>query len=300
MDIQQLRYFVAAAETGSITRAAARCRVAQPSVSQQIARLEAALQHPLFDRLPRGIALTDAGKALLPRAKRILSEYDDALLHFEDDLDHGVGRFTIAAIPTIAPYLFPKLLPMLARDFPRAQLTAIEDTTDNLIAQLHDHTIDAAILSPPIDDPAIKLHTVASEPLLLSVSSDHPLAHRPRAAVPDLRSEPTIALSEAHCLAHQITGFCASKRVAPNIVCRTAHLATTFALVEQGLGIALIPLMAARATPSTKRSDLPFARTPPTRDIAIATHKSSSPSRITDRIADLAKALCDRNTESPN
>lgn len=292
MDIQQLRYFVAAAETGSITKAAARCRVAQPSVSQQIARLEAALTHPLFDRLPRGIALTDAGKALLPRAKRILSEYDDALLHFEDDIDEGVGRFTIAAIPTIAPYLFPKLLPMLAHDFPRAQLVAIEDTTDNLIAHLDDHTIDAAILSPPIDDPAVKLRTVATEPLLLSVSADHPLANRPRATVPDLRSEPTIALSEAHCLAHQITGFCASRSIAPNIVCRTTHLATTLALVEQGLGIALIPLMAARATPSTKRSDLHFARTPPTRDIAIATHRSASPSRITTRLAECTAHLC--------
>lgn len=293
MDIQQLRYFVAAAETGSITRAAAKCRVAQPSVSQQIARLEAMLQHPLLDRLPRGIALTEAGKALLPRAKRILSEYDDAIEHFADDIDEGVGRFTLGAIPTMAPYLFPHLLPALARDFPRAHIHALEATTDTLLEHLSDHTIDAAILSPPIDHPGVTLRTVATEPLLLSVSSQHPVARRPRAAIPDLRAEPAIALTEAHCLANQVAGFCASKRIAPNIVCRTNHLATTLALVEQNLGVALIPLMAARATPSRRRVDLAFARTPPTRDIAIATRRDTSPARITACIAELTRELCE-------
>lgn len=298
MDIQQLRYFVAAAETGSITRAAARCRVAQPSVSQQIARLEAILQRPLLDRLPRGIALTEAGKALLPRAKRILSEYDDAIEHFADDIDEGAGRFTLGAIPTMAPYLFPDLLPQLARDFPRAHIHALEATTDILLAHLADHTIDAAILSPPIDHPSVTLSVVATEPLVLSVPTRHPLAQRDRAAIPDLRAEPAITLTEAHCLANQVAGFCASRRIAPNIVCRTDHLATTLALVEQGLGVALIPLMASRATPSKRRADLPFTRNAPTRDIAIATRRDTSPARITTHLTELTRQLCERHDQN--
>src|SRR5690606_7005665 len=103
MELHQLRYFVAAAEAGSMSRAAERCRVAQPSLSQQIKKLERSVGAALFDRLGRGVALTEAGRALLPRARRILVEVRDAEANLRRDLDEGRGSVSIGAIPTMAP-----------------------------------------------------------------------------------------------------------------------------------------------------------------------------------------------------
>ena len=115
MEITQLRYFVATAEAGTISRAAERCGVAQPSLSQQIRKLEQTLGQRLFDRLGRGVALTDTGRALLPRARQILAAVHDAQTHLGDDVEQGAGRLVIGAIPTMAPYLLPPALKIIRK-----------------------------------------------------------------------------------------------------------------------------------------------------------------------------------------
>ena len=132
MNLRQLGYFVAVAETGTMIRAAERCHVAQPSLSQQIKKLEASVGASLFDRLGRGVALTDTGRALLPRARRILAEVREAEAHLGTDVDSGVGSLAVGMIPTMAPYLLPHLLPRLRSEFPGCRITVREDLTEIL------------------------------------------------------------------------------------------------------------------------------------------------------------------------
>jgi len=132
MEIHQLRYFVAVAEEGNFSRAAEKVRVAQPSLSQQIQKLEAELGQPLFDRLPRTVLLTDAGKRFQEFAQRILAGVADAQRCVDECKGEAVGRLVLGAIPTIAPYLLPRLLQQFQHKHPKVSIEVIEDVTENL------------------------------------------------------------------------------------------------------------------------------------------------------------------------
>ena len=133
MELHQLRYFVAVAQAGNFSRAAERCHVSQPSLSQQILKLERQLGQPLFSRLGRRAVLTDAGRLLLDRAMTILANVDDAerRLRTSDPL-HG-GRLAIGAIPTIAPFVLPPTLQAFIKRCPEVELIVREDVTSQLI-----------------------------------------------------------------------------------------------------------------------------------------------------------------------
>jgi LysR family transcriptional regulator, hydrogen peroxide-inducible genes activator len=147
MEIHQLRYFVAVAEEGSFSRAAVREHVAQPSLSQQIQKLEAEMDQRLFDRLPRSVVPTEAGKCLLDYARKILIEIGDAR-RCVDDLKQGVvGRLVVGAIPTIALYVLPVLIANFRRRYPKVIFELFEDTTENLAARLEEGTMDIVLAS---------------------------------------------------------------------------------------------------------------------------------------------------------
>src|SRR6516225_10944511 len=133
MEMHQLRYFVAVARTGSFTLAAEQCFVSQPSLSQQIQKLEKSLGQRLFDRLGRRAALTDAGRLLLERAEAILETVEDAERRLRDADDNPGGNLSVGAIPTIAPYLLPLAVPGFLKKYSRVELTIQEDVTQHLL-----------------------------------------------------------------------------------------------------------------------------------------------------------------------
>lgn len=287
MEIHQLRYFVAVAEAGTMSKAAERCHVAQPSLSQQIQKLEYGLGTALFDRLGRGVALTPAGRALLPRAKRILTEVQEAQTQLHADVTEGVGRFAIGAIPTMAPYLVPDVVAQLREEYPRCQLIVREDFTDNLLQQLVDSEIDVALLSTPIENEHMQIEVIGTEAMLVVAPADHPLCHLDTISLPDLRTQPTITLSEMHCLGQQISGFCSSRGLAGRVSCQTTQIATVLELVDRGLGVSLVPEMAAARDASTNRRYLRFKKSPPMRDIAVARRKDRTRSGLVLRMIKL-------------
>lgn len=249
MELHQLRYFVAAAETLSVTRAAERCRVAQPSLSQQIARLERSIGARLFDRLGRGIALTDAGRALLPRARRILAEVRDAEANVQREAEEGSGgaaAVAVGAIPTVAPYILPAAIKALRADHPECEPTIREAFTRDLVELVLENQLDCAITSTPIDDDRLDVQVLAHEELVVAMPASHALAGRAQIGWADLRTEPVVTLDEMHCLGRQIQGFCSVRSSASRVVCRTTQLATIFELVALGLGVSIVPEMAAR------------------------------------------------------
>ena len=290
MEMHQLRYFVAVAEAGSFSRAAERCRVAQPSLSQQIKKLERSLDHDLFDRLPQGVVLTEAGHALLPRARRILNETREAQAELERDLADGRLPLAVGAIPTMAPYLLPPVLQRISAEFPACELTVREDLTERLVEALIDLELDCAIMSTPVDHRLVELEVLGSERLLLVAHPDLALPAAEQAALDLLREQPSIVLHEMHCLGQQIRSFCDASDLAHRIVCRTTQLETVQRLVALGLGISLVPEMAA---PRGRARGLRYAPVPglsAEREIAVVWRRDRSRGRLARRFVELVRS----------
>jgi len=270
MELHQLRYFVAVAETGSFTRAAERCLVAQPSLSQQIQKLERFLKKPLFDRLGKRIKLTEAGETLLPRARKILGEIEETSRELSEDAGPGRGRLSIGAIPTIGPFWLPPILRRFLRKYPKVETHLREDVTANLLAALHEGEIDVAFVALPIVDLQLESRVFRRERLLASLPRGHRLSRQKSIELADLAEEPFILLGDMHCLTGQVTEYCKAKFV-PRIACRCVQLPTIQKLVALGLGISLLPEMACKAEAGV--SYKPMHAPEPTRTLGVVWHK---------------------------
>lgn len=246
MEMNQLRYMVAVARTGNFSRAAEQCNVAQPSLSQQIQKLEDELGERLFERMKRQTKLTTAGEAFFRRAVAILEEAELAIREASEAKSLVSGTCTIGVLPTIAPYLLPKMIARFVRKFPGVQLVVQEETTAQLLKQLLAYEIDFAFASHPIQDDRFEIQEVFSDELLLTLPPNHPLARKRTVPAAALKGERFIVMREEHCLGDQVLGFCAQREVKPTISFRSAQLETIQALVSAGLGLSLIPAMAAR------------------------------------------------------
>src|SRR5271157_3861875 len=174
MEMQQFRYVVAVARTGNFSRAAEQCHVSQPSLSQQIQKLEDELGERLFDRMKRVAKLTAHGETFLRRAVRILEEVDAAKREASDAQDLLRGALTIGVLPTIAPYLLPDVMAQFAEKFPGVEVVVQEDTTERLLKFVHGYEIDFALASQPIQDGCMEVKGLFSEELLLALPPGHP------------------------------------------------------------------------------------------------------------------------------
>jgi len=269
MELHQLRYMVAVAKTGNFSRAAERCHVAQPSLSQQIQKLEDELGQRLFNRLKRGVKLTEAGESFLPRAMRILEEVAAAHREAEDAQALVRGTVTVGALPTIAPYLLPGVIAQFSEKYPGIEVVVQEDTTARLLKMATSFEVDMAIMSLPIDEAGLEVEKLFTEELLLAVPMNHALAKKKSVRVADLESERFILMKEGHCLGDQVLGFCNRRNFQPKVSCRSAQMETVQALVATGLGISLVPQMALESGPSNRPVYRSLEGTKPERAIVV-------------------------------
>src|SRR5215467_9929010 len=173
MEVHQLRYFCAVAETGSFTRAAEREQVAQPSLSQQVIKLEEELGGRLFDRLGRAIRLTDLGQVFLPRARTILSAMRAAKQEVAEKRSGVAGPVSVGVIPTIAPYLLPAKLASFSRKYPLATITVVEDVTIRLLDRLRAGRLDLAIMALPVRGNDLECSPLRTERLFAILPNKH-------------------------------------------------------------------------------------------------------------------------------
>lgn len=273
MELHQLRYFVAVAELGSFTRAAEKCDVAQPSLSQQIIKLEKELRHPLFERLGRTIRLTDAGRALYDHAVGVLAGIDEIRDRVTAATDPNRGTVAVGAIPTIAPYLLPPLLKSFAKKFPKATLTLHENLTDAVIRSCLAGEVDVGVIASPVANDLLHSEPLFTEPLLLAMPASHRLVKKRTVALDDLAEEPFVLMSELHCLGDQIVGFCRQRGYSPVVRCQGVQLLTIQELVAQGHGVSLIPAMAHEMDRGRRCEYRTLAAPTPTRTIHLIWHK---------------------------
>lgn len=292
MELHQLRYLLAVARTGNFSRAAEQCHVSQPSLSQQIAKLEAELGERLFSRLKRRAVPTSAGEALVQRATRILAEVDAARLDVADAAEQPRGKVNVGVIPTIAPYLLPRVLALTARECPGMEVRIHEATTAQLLASAAACEIDLAIVSLPIADARFLREPLFDEELLLAVPPRHPLTKQKSVRLADLEHERFILMEEGHCLTDQSLRFCQRNDLHPQVAFRSAQLETIQALVASGLGISLIPRLALHPKRPGQPVYLSLADPKPMRTIGVLWRKEHPPGRATGEFLRLLRKAC--------
>ncbi|MGC1684774.1 MAG: LysR substrate-binding domain-containing protein [Candidatus Acidiferrales bacterium] len=244
MELHQLRYVCAIADTGNFSRAAERCQVAQPSLSQQVLKLEEDLGAKLFDRLGRSVLVTEAGRAFIPRARAILEQIDEARSSVAAKSSDLRGSIAVGVIPTVAPYLMPTYTAAFAKKYPDAKLRIVEETTSVLLEGLRDLSIDVAILALPLRHKGLELLPIRTEPLFAVLKRDHPRAFAKSLALKDLRGESFVMLRDGHCFRDLSMGACTHARVTPKIAFESGQFSSLLGMVAAGVGVSLIPEMA--------------------------------------------------------
>ena len=250
MEMHQLRYFAAVARTGNFSRAAHECRVAQPSLSQQILKLEDEVGERLFERTRRRALLTPAGALFLPHALGILEAAERGRQEIREMGGQVRGKVILGALPTIAPYFLPDIIRSFRKKYPAVELIIHEETTLQLLRGLEENELDLAIISESSPNPRIEIEPLFNEELFLCLPATNPLVRQKVVVAADLRQEKFILMQEGHCLGAQAQQFCQSKGFQPEISCRSAQIGTVLAMVQAGLGISLIPAMARRDAPA--------------------------------------------------
>jgi LysR family hydrogen peroxide-inducible transcriptional activator len=267
MEIHQLRYFVAVAEEGSFSRAAAKVRVAQPSLSQQIRKLEAEIGQPLFDRLPRSVVLTEAGRCLIEYARQILASIGDARRCVDELKGKIAGNVAVGAIPTIAPYVLPELVVTFQQHYPDVTLHIVEDVTAGIVRRIEAGELDVALASTCQKSPSLHIEPFGAEPLLALVPEAHSLAKQSVITFDDLKSQRFLLLHEMHCLSQQVHHQLESRRLHPEIALAGSQLSTIANMVAAGIGVSIVPQMMVRHHATPGCVTLPFAPPVPEREL---------------------------------
>lgn len=280
MDIHQLRDFVAVANSGSFSQAALKCRLAQPSLSKAIQRLETEVGEKLFIRLKRRTVLTPAGEITLKRVNRILTEVEELKRELGDAQGLRRGTVSVGILPTIAPYFLPHVISRFAEACPGLEIVVHEDMTVNLLRMIDVCELDIGIMSLPISSDGFEKESLFTEELLLAVPSKHPLAVKEKVSVTDLEKERFILMKEGHCLGEQILSFCTQNDLRLQIMLRSSQIETIQSLVMAGLGLSLVPQMAkiSGKTPLVYRS---LEKPKPTRTNVVVWRKGRDHSRAT-------------------
>jgi LysR family transcriptional regulator, hydrogen peroxide-inducible genes activator len=247
LELQQLRYFLAIAETGSFTAAASRCRVAQPSLSTQVAKLESELGGPLFERGRKGAKLTSRGELFRPRATEALRQLEAARVEAEELAGLQRGSVSLGCMPTTGAYLLPPLIKAFGQAHPGVRLDLREESSPVLAQLLRDGEVELAIVDEAGLGPGLASELLFQEPLLLAVPPKHPLAGRKRLALAALKDEPLILMKSGHGFRKIVLDALAKAGIEPRVVHESDGIETVQALVEAGLGLALVPAMVRKA-----------------------------------------------------
>ena len=271
--LRQLRYLASLARHRHFGRAAADCAVTQPALSMQVRELEREIGADLVERRPGDIVLTDTGHEVARRAERILAATRD-LVDFARHRDVLSGPLKLGIIPTLAPYILPRVLPKLQARYPQLRLEVRETQTRTLLEELIGSELDCAMLALPLDTHELATAPLFDDAFLLAVPAADALSARVTAA--DVDQSRLILLEEGHCLRDQALAFCAPPRRDVPAGLGATSLATVMQMVANGYGVTLLPEVAADVEARDARVKLlRFAEPEPARTVGLAWRRTS-------------------------
>jgi len=245
VEVHQLAYFESVSRHLHFTRAAEELNVAQPSVSQQIRKLEDELGTPLFHRMKRNVALTEAGTLFLRHTRAILQQLEEARVEVQELSGLRKGSLAVGAPPSVGTHLLPKALAAFSRKHPGISLTFREAGSRTLVKLLEDGELDLAVVIQPIRHPVLETMPLLEEELLLAVPRSHRLATRTRRVkLGELATEPFVLLREgAYDIRDQTLAACRKVGFEPNVALDGGEMDSVLRFVAEGLGIAILPEM---------------------------------------------------------
>jgi LysR family hydrogen peroxide-inducible transcriptional activator len=293
MNLKDLKYLVALADTGHFGKAAERTFVSQPTLSAQLKKLEDYLGVKLVERQPKNVQLTEVGKQVVVRARRMLDDGDEIIALARSNTDPFTGKLKLGLIPTVGPYLLPRVMLKIRRALPNLGLMLYEYQTEPLLKRVRDGEIDVAILALPMAHDGMESRDLYHESFTVALPTGHPLAAKPSVKVGDLKGQTLLLLEDGHCLRDQALEVCSRIDVREAEDFRATSLETLRQMVIAGLGITLLPEMAVEAPFNSQRglAIRPFAKPTPSRTIGAVWRKTST------RAAAIA-AVCDVISET--
>ena len=272
--LRQLRYFDALARHGHFGRAAEACAISQPALSMQIKEMEEALGGALLERSARQVTLTKFGEEIVQRVRDILRSVDELGDFARASRDRLAGRLRIGMIPTIAPYLLPKVIEHLARMHPELDIHVRETLTPKLIKEVAEGRLDTAIVALPVSEPSLTEVALFAENFLLVRPGED--EGTPVPSPETLREMRLLLLEEGHCFRDQALSFCKMQSSPPREVLDASSLSTLVQMVGAGIGVTLIPEMAVPVeTRSAPVSVARFRNPQPSRTIGMVWRKTS-------------------------
>ena len=284
MNIRTLEYLTALHKYQHFGKAAEACFVSQPALSMQLKKLEDYLGVSLIERRHQNTLLTVEGVKIAQLALTALQTINSIKEYANSVTDPLQGKITLGIFPTLAPYLLPLIIPVLAKKFPQLAIYLLEEKTDNLLNDLKQGKIDIALLALPIIDSQLSVNEIFSEKFYLALPKSHPLASKKSIASSALKQERLLLLEEGHCLRDQALSFCHRLNTHEQQDFRATSLETLRHMVAANLGITLMPALACIKTPNVVY--IPFSDQKISRDIALVWRNSTPRHMLFTKLAD--------------
>jgi LysR family transcriptional regulator, hydrogen peroxide-inducible genes activator len=296
MNIRALQYLVTLADVRHFSKAAEMCYVSQPTLSTQIRKLEEELDVQLVERSPRQVMLTRVGEEVVERARSVLAEVEAMRAVALRSRDPHSGTLRLGIFPTLAPYLLPHVIPEIRRRFGRLTLRLFEEKTEDILTMLAQGRLDAGLLALPVDDDQLIARTLFEEPFVVAMPEGHALARKKTIQMTDLENEELLLLEDGHCLRDQALEVCHMAGAHEKLDFHATSMETLRQMVAANTGITLLPALAVKppVAPTENLVTRPFARSGPSRTIAMVWRKSSALTDFLEEIAALFAAI-DKN-----
>ncbi len=284
---------MALADTGHFGRAAERTFVSQPTLSAQLKKLEEYLGVKLVERQPKNVQLTEVGRQVVVRARRMLDESDEIIALARNNTDPLAGKLKLALIPTIGPYLLPRIMQKIRKALPHLGLMLYEHQTEPLLKRLRDGEIDLGVIALPIAHDGLETRELYDEAFTVALPNDHPLAAKALIKVQDLKGQTLLLLEDGHCLRDQALEVCSRIEVREAEDFRATSLETLRQMVVAGLGITLLPETAVESPFGSQRglTIRQFAKPAPTRTVGAVWRKSSTRSPAISALCDVVDSV---------
>jgi LysR family transcriptional regulator, hydrogen peroxide-inducible genes activator len=290
--VRQLECLVAVSKHLNFRAAARDCHISQPALSAQIARLEEILGVTLFERNRRRVLLTPVGEVVMERAKKLLANLDDLDVVARAHADPLAGQLRLGVIPTIAPYLMPRVLPTLRAVCPNLELLLREEQTARSLELLGEGKLDAVLLALEAELGEVSTLPLFRDPFVFAAAAGHPLAQRKSVKAADLQSQRVLLLEDGHCLKDQAWAICQAEGVKSIVDFRATSLGTLAQMVSTGAGITLLPQLSVPTVGTLPGIVVrPFAKPVPYRTIGLAWRPTSPRRELFEAVAGVLKRL---------